>query len=109
MTTCSPAPTPFVSSAWSPSITSTATGRGSAVPAVAIQRGPQGTFVYVAGAAGTAEPRSVTVDAIEGDQALVAKGLAPGEPVVIEGQNQLRPGAKIVARGAPGSNGTARP
>jgi multidrug efflux system membrane fusion protein len=79
------------------------------VPAVAIQRGPQGTFVYVAGAAGTAEPRSVTVDAIEGDQALVAKGLAPGEPVVIEGQNQLRPGAKIVARGAPGSNGTARP
>jgi multidrug efflux system membrane fusion protein len=80
------------------------------VPAVAIQRGPQGTFVYVAGSAGTAEPRPVTVDAIEGDQALLAKGVAPGELVVIEGQNQLRPGAKIVARGAPGpSSGTARP
>jgi multidrug efflux system membrane fusion protein len=70
------------------------------VPAVAIQRGPQGTFVYVAGAAGTAEPRPVTVDVIEGDEALIAKGLVAGAEVVIEGQNQLRPGAKIVVRNA---------
>jgi multidrug efflux system membrane fusion protein len=68
------------------------------VPAVAIQRGPQGTFVYVATAAGTAEPQPVVVDTIEGDQALLAKGVGAGEPVVIEGQNQLRPGAKIAVR-----------
>jgi multidrug efflux system membrane fusion protein len=82
------------------------------VPAVAIQRGPQGTFVYVA-AGETAEPHPVTVDEIEGDQALVAKGLAPGDAVVIEGQNQLRPGAKIAVRtggAAPdGSGGSGAP
>jgi membrane fusion protein, multidrug efflux system len=72
------------------------------VPAVAVQRGPQGTFVYVA-AGEVAQPRPVTVDVIEGDQALVARGLAPGDAVVIEGQNQLRPGAKIVVRGGEGA------
>ncbi|HVR00621.1 MAG TPA: efflux RND transporter periplasmic adaptor subunit [Polyangia bacterium] len=68
------------------------------VPAVAVQHGPQGTFVYVVGADEMAQSRPVTVDVLEGDQALVGKGLAPGEMVVIEGQNQLRPGAKTVAR-----------
>jgi multidrug efflux system membrane fusion protein len=74
------------------------------VPAVAIQRGPQGTFVYVASGE-TAEPRPVTVDSIEGDQALVAKGIAAGDAVVIEGQNQLRPGAKIAVRGGAAAGG----
>jgi membrane fusion protein, multidrug efflux system len=68
------------------------------VPAVAVQRGPQGTFVYVA-AEDKAEMRTVTVDLLEGDQALIGKGLQAGESVVIEGQNQLRPGAKLVSRG----------
>jgi multidrug efflux system membrane fusion protein len=77
------------------------------VPAVAIQRGPQGSFVYVA-AGEVAQPRPVTVDVIEGDQALVGKGLAAGDAVVIEGQNQLRPGAKIVVRnGGEGGKGGA--
>jgi multidrug efflux system membrane fusion protein len=72
------------------------------VPAVAIQRGPQGTFVYVASGE-IAEPRPVTVDAIEGDEALVGKGIAAGDAVVVEGQNQLRPGAKIAVRGGEGA------
>ncbi len=83
------------------------------IPAVAVQRGPQGTFVYVA-ADDKADIRSVTVDVLEGDQALIGKGLAAGDAVVIEGQNQLRPGAKIVARtggdsagGAAGGGGPA--
>jgi multidrug efflux system membrane fusion protein len=75
------------------------------VPAVAIQRGPQGTFAYVAGPGDTAESRPVTVELIEGDQAIVSKGIAEGESVVIEGQNQLRPGAKIVARPTVGGGG----
>jgi multidrug efflux system membrane fusion protein len=77
------------------------------VPAVAVQRGPQGTFVYVVGAAGTADPRPVTVAELEGDQAILSKGIAPGDDVVIEGQNQLRPGAKTVAR--PSGGGGKRP
>ena len=65
-------------------------------PAVAIQRGPQGTFVYVVGAGqdGAACSRSRS-RSIEGDDAIVAKGLAGGEQVVVEGQSQLRPGGKV--------------
>jgi multidrug efflux system membrane fusion protein len=72
------------------------------VPAVAVQRGPQGTFAYVVGAGDVAESRPVTVELIEGDQAIISRGLAPGDAVVIEGQNQLRPGAKVVPRGGEG-------
>ena len=39
--------------------------------------------------------RPVTVERSEGDSTLVQKGLAAGEVVVTDGQNQLRPGAKI--------------
>ena len=45
-----------------------------------------------------ADVRTVTVDRIEGEDALVAKGLQPGEKVVREGQAQLRPGAKLAVR-----------
>jgi multidrug efflux system membrane fusion protein len=72
------------------------------IPAVAVQRGPQGPFVYVVGKGDTAETRAVTVDVLEGDQAILSKGVGAGEAVVIEGQNQLRPGAKIVARASAG-------
>ncbi len=82
------------------------------VPAVAIQRGPQGTFVYVAGGDNLAAQRPVAVDAIEGEQAILGRGLSPGERVVIEGQSQLRPGARITVResgAGPGMDGEAGP
>ncbi len=65
------------------------------IPAVAIQRGPQGTYVYVATADKTAEMRPVTVDIVAADRAVIAKGIAPGDQVVVEGANQLRPGGKV--------------
>lgn len=65
------------------------------IPAVAIQRGPQGTYVYVASAGKTAEMRPVTVDLVTGDRAVIGKGVAAGDQVVIEGANQLRPGGKV--------------
>jgi len=74
------------------------------VPAVAVQRGPQGTFVYVVGDDQRAALRPIELDAAEGmlgEQAVIAKGLSPGERVVVDGQNQLRPGAKVI----PGSGG----
>ncbi len=70
------------------------------VPAAALQRGPQGTFVYVAGADRSAAPKPVQVTMTAGDLALVT-GVAAGDQVVVEGQNQLRPGAKIAAADAP--------
>lgn len=71
------------------------------VPAPALQRGPDGTFVYVVGSDATAAPRPVTVAATQGDLAILASGLAPGERVVTDGQNQLRPGAPVAARAPP--------
>jgi len=42
----------------------------------------------------------VKVDVIEGSDAIVSEGLQEGEKVVIEGQSQLRPGAKVSVRSA---------
>lgn len=67
------------------------------IPAVAVQRGPQGAFVYVANR-DKAEVRTVTVESIQGEDALIARGLAPGEKVVREGQSQLRPGSTLSVR-----------
>ena len=84
------------------------------VPAAAVQRGPQGTFVYLVGEGDCAELRVVTVERIEGELALIAKGLVPGERVVREGQSQLRPGARLALReppagAGPGSGSRAEP
>jgi multidrug efflux system membrane fusion protein len=71
------------------------------VPAAVVQHGPQGTFAYVVGADSTAAVRPVTVDAIQGEVAIISKGLQVGEQVVTDGQAQLRPGAKVAAKPAP--------
>ena len=70
------------------------------VPATAVQRGPNGIFVYVIGPDATVTPRPVELAATAGDVAVVARGLAEGDQVVFDGQNQLRPGSRVVAREA---------
>jgi multidrug efflux system membrane fusion protein len=65
------------------------------VPAVAIQRGPQGSYVYLVGPDKTAVMKPVTVGLLTADQAIIEQGLAGGEQIVIEGQNQLRPGGRV--------------
>ena len=93
------------------------TRRGAlVVPAAAVARGPQGTFVFVvtgAADAKRAEQRPVVVDAITTDEAIVTSGVAAGDAVVVEGQGQLRPGALVTARDVaappPGQLGPAGP
>lgn len=70
------------------------------VPAAAIQRGPAGTFVYVVAEGDAAALRPVVVDAVQGDLAILREGVTEGDRVVVEGQAQLRPGAKVAPRGA---------
>ncbi len=75
------------------------TRRGALVmPATAVQRGPAGTFVYVIGADATAAPRPVELAGIQGDQAMITGGLEEGDRVVVDGQNQLRPGSRVAPR-----------
>jgi multidrug efflux system membrane fusion protein len=68
------------------------------VPATAIQRGPNGTFLFVIGADSTVTPRAVEVASTSADVAVIARGLEEGERVVVDGQNQLRTGSKVQVR-----------
>ncbi len=64
-------------------------------PARAIQRGPNGSYVYVIGAEETAAMRPVKAGATEDDWTLVETGLEAGDRVVVDGQYRLQPGAKV--------------
>ncbi|HEU4731340.1 MAG TPA: efflux RND transporter periplasmic adaptor subunit [Kofleriaceae bacterium] len=77
------------------------------IPTVAVQRGPQGTYVYAVGADRTAQMKPVTIALTTGELAVVGKGLEGGEQVIIEGQNQVRPGGRVQPSGAGGGPGPA--
>jgi multidrug efflux system membrane fusion protein len=78
------------------------------VPATVVQRGPQGAYAYVVEAGDKVKLVPVEVELSQGDSVVVSKGLAAGDRVVVDGQNQLRPGAKIVAKPyTPPGNGHA--
>ncbi|MFI5291197.1 MAG: hypothetical protein ACHQ17_16160, partial [Polyangia bacterium] len=64
----------------------------------AVQHGPQGTFVYLVGAGNKAEVRPVKVALSAGELAVIGEGLEPGDAVVVEGQDSLRPGAPVIPR-----------
>src|SRR5437660_6194302 len=64
------------------------------VPAAAIQRGPQGTYVFAVKPDKTAEMRPVTVSLTQGNFSAITKGLNPGEMVVTDGQDKLQNGGK---------------
>ena len=65
------------------------------VPGAAIQRGTQGTFVYVVGDDNKVALRLVKLGVTEGDRVSVAQGLQPGERVVIDGADKLRDGSPV--------------
>jgi membrane fusion protein, multidrug efflux system len=65
------------------------------VPTAAIQRGTQGTFVYVVGRDQAVAVRPVTVGPISGDIVAIERGLASGEQVVTDGTDKLRAGARV--------------
>ena len=67
------------------------------IPAVAIQVGQEGQFVYVVKPDMTVESRPVVAGMSIGDSVVIDKGLAAGEQVVTEGQLRLVPGAKVQA------------
>jgi multidrug efflux system membrane fusion protein len=77
------------------------------IPSTAVQQGPQGTFVYIAGPDGSAVMKPVVVAFSVGEQAVIDKGLDGSEQVVVEGQNQLRPGAKLAPVNANKGRGSA--
>jgi membrane fusion protein, multidrug efflux system len=65
------------------------------VPGAAVQRGAQGTFVYVVKEDKTVALRQVKLGTVEAENVAVDSGVAPGEVVVLEGNDRLRDGAKV--------------
>jgi multidrug efflux system membrane fusion protein len=70
------------------------------VPNAAIQRSPQSTFVFTVNPDNTVAIKNVEVKFSERDQSAIARGLTPGETVVVDGVDKLQPGVKVVSRPA---------
>src|SRR5579864_7418003 len=69
------------------------------IPVAAVQRGEQGSFVYrVNPSDNTAEVAPVTIGITEGTIASVESGLSANDLVVTDGQDRLRPGARVDPR-----------
>jgi membrane fusion protein (multidrug efflux system) len=66
------------------------------IPQQAVSRDPKGNPVaLVVDAAGKVQQRMVGVDRAIRDQWLVASGLAPGDHVIVEGMQRVRPGVPV--------------
>jgi membrane fusion protein (multidrug efflux system) len=65
------------------------------VPQQAVTRSPQGDSVLVVGAEGKPAPRSVKISGAIGSDWIVLDGLKPGEQVIVEGFQKMRPGAPV--------------
>jgi multidrug efflux system membrane fusion protein len=70
------------------------------IPAAAIQRGPQGSYVFVAKSDNTVEVRPVTIGFTQDNLSVIASGIAPSDVVVTDGQDKLQQGSKIDIRPA---------
>jgi multidrug efflux system membrane fusion protein len=78
------------------------------IPASALQHGTPGAYVYLVGEDRTVSVRVVTPGAQNGDRIAIAKGLASGDQVVVDGTDKLHDGSKIMpAHDAPAVTGKA--
>jgi multidrug efflux system membrane fusion protein len=82
------------------------------LPAVAVQHGPQGAYVYVVTPDNKAQIKPIRVSLLQGEEAVIESGLNAGDRVVTHGQAQVKPngpvnpiegesGSKPRAKGAP--------
>jgi membrane fusion protein, multidrug efflux system len=97
------------------------------VPTSAVQRGPNGTFVYVVSNDNKTQMRTITVQKQDENQTVIASGVSPGDRVVTTGFVQLTDGKAVTigsdnaesaagqaaapqsgAPGAPGERGQGR-
>ena len=87
------------------------------IPQQAVSRDPKGNpLALIVDAEGKVQQRMLTLDRAIGDQWLVTSGLAPGDRVIAEGIQRVRPGASVKEvpfgageKSAAGSEKTIRP
>jgi multidrug efflux system membrane fusion protein len=76
-----------------------------AIPSIAVQRGPQGLFVYTVKDGNTVDIARVALGQDDGNQAVIRSGLEPGTSVVVAGQSRLRAGARVTVNVQPPPGG----
>jgi membrane fusion protein, multidrug efflux system len=66
------------------------------IPQQTVSRDPKGNpSVLIVDAEGKVQQRPLTLDRAIGDRWLVSSGVAPGERVIVEGMQKVRPGASV--------------
>ncbi len=72
------------------------THKGSiTIPSVAVQNGPQGSYVFTVKPDKTVAVSPVTVSFIQNNVASIASGVTPGDVVVVDGQDKLQAGSRV--------------
>jgi multidrug efflux system membrane fusion protein len=72
------------------------------VPDAAVQRGPDGLYVFVVGDDSKVGMQGVSVSHSDEGRSVVARGLMPGQKIVVAGQYRLQAGSVVRAGGASG-------
>jgi multidrug efflux system membrane fusion protein len=65
------------------------------VPSTAIQRGPDGMYVYTVKPDRTVSMQAVTVGQMTDGTSVIDNGLSAGTPIVTGGQSRLQPGSRV--------------
>ncbi len=73
------------------------------VPSGAVQVGQKGPYIFVVKPDSTLDLRQVTPGQTQGELTVIKDGVKPGETVVVAGQLQLAPGAKVVVKSTEGN------
>jgi membrane fusion protein, multidrug efflux system len=68
------------------------------LPSVAVQRGPEGPYVWVVKQDDTVEQRPIKTQIISQDMSIATKGLTAGERIVLNGQSRLDIGTHVTVR-----------
>ena len=65
------------------------------IPSVAVQTGPQGSYVFTVRPDNTVAVSPVKVSFTQNNVASIASGVGPGDVVVVDGQDKLQAGSKV--------------
>jgi len=67
-----------------------------AAPSEAVQRGPDGTYVWLVSADNTVRRQPVKISEIQDNRTIISSGLKTGDRIIVTGQYGLTEGARIV-------------